>query len=81
MSAHAHYYALTNQKAGACAIGQHVIVRLRGVRNGLQLQRAQITAINGVWWNGEFVVNITGFDGRERGGLHHWIGMLFAQFH
>lgn len=77
----AHAGTIANEKTSPAAIGQEMIVCLRCIRNGLQLQGTQLATVYGFGGYGQFVVDIAWFYRAKRGGLHHGIRMLLPQFH
>jgi len=77
----AHTSAISDQETSPTSVRKQVIVRLGGVRNGLQLQGTKMSAVYRLVGQGQLVVDIAGLHGAQRGCLHHGIWMLLAQFH
>lgn len=48
----AHTSTVADEEAGSAAVGQEVVVGLGGVRNGLQLEGAQLATVDGLGGNG-----------------------------
>ena len=74
----AHAGSVANQEAGPVPVGQELVVLLRGVNDGFQLQGGQLALVDGLVRDAEVVVDVWGLNRGHGGRLDHGIGVGFA---